>query len=103
VIEARSVAGVLVGGATGATGFGFTGVTGVTAGATAASDLATGFEVGVAATAPPPVAFFSGLVPGAAFAVRSVNSIVSVAPAFTGTFFVTLSVSPPRSYSARNR
>jgi hypothetical protein len=53
--------------------------------------------VGVAATRSP-------LFSGEDFAaVRSVNSTVSVAPAFTGTFLVTLTVSPPRSYSTRKR
>src|SRR5205814_924828 len=76
----------------------------------AGADPGFGFDTGVAATTPlagfPAGAAggFAGppLGPGRA-AVRSVNSTAALPPARTCTFFVTLSVSPSRSYSALNR
>src|SRR5262249_57074940 len=58
---------------------------------------AAGFPAGAAGG-------FAGPVPAGGFAaLRSANSTLTDAPDRTVTFFVTLSVSPSRSYSTRNR
>lgn len=73
----------------------------MTGGSAFTGSCAAGFAAG--ALSDPAEVVVPAVLPAGRAAVRSANSTVTVVPARTATFFVTLTVSPSRSYSALNR